>query len=86
MPGRQPNPSPSLSFLDHLDFSQEEVNDGLLLAIEPAGQDHDEQLPKLEDETHGATGVGVGEWDRIEDLCPLSIGPDGHLPVGFSDS
>jgi len=42
-------------------FGQEEVNHRLLLAVEPAGQDHDEELPRLEDGIHAGTGVGVGQ-------------------------
>jgi len=76
----------AVSFLEHLGLGQEEIDRRLLLAVEPAGQDDHEQLPRLQDEVHAATAVGVGQCDRIEDLRGLSIGPDGHLSVGFSGS
>ena len=43
-----------MGFLQHLDLGQEEVNHRLLLAVEPADQDDDEELPGLEDEVHGS--------------------------------
>ena len=39
-----------MSFLEHLNLGQDEIGEELLLAVEPAGQDDDEELPRLEDE------------------------------------
>ena len=75
-----------MGFIEHLSFSQQKVDYRLLLAVEPAGQDDDEELPRLEDKVHRATDVGVGQCDRIEDLGRLSIDPDEHFPVGISGS
>jgi len=46
----QPDPSRAMGFLEHLGLGQEEVDRRLLLAVKPAGQDDDEELPRLEDE------------------------------------
>jgi hypothetical protein len=50
-----------------VNLGQEEIDEELLLAIESAGQDDDEELPRLEDEVHRATDVGVGRCDGIDD-------------------
>jgi hypothetical protein len=50
-----------LGFLDDLQFRQEEIDGGLLLAIGPAGQDQYEQLPGLEDEVHEIAQV-IERW------------------------
>jgi len=50
----QQNPPLAMGFLEHLSLSQQKVDDRLLLLIEPAGQDHHEQLPRLQDEVHGS--------------------------------
>jgi hypothetical protein len=39
------------------------LDDSLLLAIEPAGKDGDEQLPRLQDEGHATIpDVDTGSW------------------------
>jgi len=73
-------------FLEYLNLGQKEIDEELLLTVEPAGQDDHEELPRLEDEVHAATDAGVKPCDRIEDLQWLSINPDGHLPSDFSGS
>jgi hypothetical protein len=66
-----------LGFLEDLQFRQEEIDDRLLLAIEPAGQNQYEQLPGLEYDVHGALRSALGDGDRIEIQRWLSIGSEG---------
>ncbi len=53
--------------LEHLVFGAEVLDDLLLLAVDPAGKDEEEQLPGLEDEVHRGRlrqgcGTGRSRW------------------------
>ena len=61
---------PSFS-LRVLVFGPERFDDFLLLAVDPAGQDGEQELPRLEDEVHGgsdaaaATSIASGLEDGL---------------------
>jgi hypothetical protein len=44
-------------FLEDLILGAEVLHHGLLLAVEPSGENDEQELPRLEDEIHGSPNV-----------------------------
>jgi len=84
------DPLPPQLLLEHVDFRPLEYDDRLLLLVDPARDNHQQKLPGVEDETHGASvrrGSGSKTSASGSGQLPSTSRNDGPPPVHkFNDA
>jgi hypothetical protein len=86
----QENPFPAHLLYQGLDLGVLEFDDFLLAAVDPAGEDEEEELPRVEDEIHGSPvyhgrfslEIGLADGLRSEDGGLRKSRSIGYLQVG----